>query len=134
MTRFVLDTNHLSDTLKTVSPVRERIYHTHREGNRVGTCLPVLCEFEVGIQLLKRSESYRRALQQLFREVRLWPMERDVAEHYGAIYHELKQRGRVLSQVDMMLSALARSMNLVVLTADQDFEALPDVDVENWLA
>ena len=33
----------------------------------------------------------------------------------------------------MMLAALARQMNLTILTTDQDFAALPDLKIENWL-
>jgi predicted nucleic acid-binding protein len=50
------------------------------------------------------------------------------------IHHDLKRRGRVLSQVDMMLAALARQMTLTIITSDQDFTALPDIPTENWLA
>jgi len=32
-----------------------------------------------------------------------------------------------------MPAALARHMDLTLLTADRDFEALPDLRVENWL-
>jgi predicted nucleic acid-binding protein len=49
------------------------------------------------------------------------------------LYNELKGKGRVLSQVDMMIAALARRMDLVVLTTDRDFEALPDIVTENWI-
>ena len=32
-----------------------------------------------------------------------------------------------------MLAALCRQMNLTLLTTDRDFEALPDIRVENWV-
>ena len=41
------------------------------------------------------------------------------------MHHDLQQWGRVLSQVDMMLAALARQMNLNLVTSDLDFAALP---------
>ena len=56
-----------------------------------------------------------------------------MARGYGEIYVDLRRRGRVLSQVDMMIAALARQMGLTLLTADRDFEALPDLRIENWL-
>jgi tRNA(fMet)-specific endonuclease VapC len=55
------------------------------------------------------------------------------AQVYGGIFHELRQQGKALSQVDMMLAALARQMGLTLLTTDQDFKALPDLRLENWL-
>jgi predicted nucleic acid-binding protein len=80
-----------------------------------------------------RGAAFRSALQRLLGRVRLWPLERETARFYGTIYQELRERGRVLSQVDMMLAALARQMNVTVATADRDFEALPDIRTESWL-
>ena len=33
-----------------------------------------------------------------------------------------------------MLAALTRVMNLTLLTTERDFEALPELTVENWLS
>ncbi len=66
--------------------------------------------------------------------VRLWPLNEEVARLYGEIFLDLRRRGRALSQVDVMLAGLARQMNLTILTSDQDFQALPDLRTENWLA
>jgi predicted nucleic acid-binding protein len=56
-----------------------------------------------------------------------------IAPLYAEIYHELRDKGRVLSQVDMLLAAMTRSMSATLLTSDRDFDALSDLDVENWL-
>jgi predicted nucleic acid-binding protein len=72
-------------------------------------------------------------LRHLFRHLRLWPIEQGLARAYGGVYLELRRKGRVLSQVDMMLAGLSRIMNLTLLTSDRDFEALPDIHTENWL-
>jgi tRNA(fMet)-specific endonuclease VapC len=69
----------------------------------------------------------------LLARVRLWPLEREVAPEYGDVFRELRSHGRVLSQVDMMLAALARRMDLTLVTTDHDFDALPDLRTENWL-
>lgn len=33
----------------------------------------------------------------------------------------------------MMLAALARQMRLTLVTSDNDFAAMPDIQTENWL-
>jgi predicted nucleic acid-binding protein len=38
-----------------------------------------------------------------------------------------------LSQVDILLVALARSIGSTLLSSDRDFEALSYLRVENWL-
>ena len=132
MADYLLDCNHLSRVLRKVSPVRERIHQGRRTGHRFISCYPVLCELEAGIQQTPKPEENRRRLEQLLRHVRLWPLDAQTARLYGKVYVELRGQGRVLSQIDMVLAALARQHKLTVLTTDRDFEALSDLRVENW--
>jgi tRNA(fMet)-specific endonuclease VapC len=129
---FLLDCNHLSAALRKVSAVRERIHEGRRAGHRFVCCHPVLCELEVGIQQTSKPDANRRRLAQLLRHVRLWSMDAETTRLYGAVYIELRRQGRALSQVDMMLAALARQHKLIVLTTDRDFQALSDLAIENW--
>ena len=131
---YLLDTNHLSRAVTPRSFVRQRITDLRQRGVKVGTCVPVLCEIEAGIQQVSQPDVYRLNLERLLRQIRVWPIDSTTARLYGVIHHDLKRRGRVLSQVDMMLAALARQMTLTVGTSDQDFTALPDIPIENWLA
>jgi tRNA(fMet)-specific endonuclease VapC len=132
MPDYLLDCNHLSAALRKVSPVREQIHQGCKAGHRFISCYPVLCELEAGIQQTPKPDENRRRLAQLLRHVRLWPLDTNTTRFYGAVYIELRRLGRVLSQVDMVLAALARQHKLTVLTTDRDFEALTDLRVENW--
>jgi tRNA(fMet)-specific endonuclease VapC len=131
---YVIDTNHLSRAVTPSSSVRRRITDLRQLGLKVGTCVPVLCEIEAGIQQVSQPDVYRLNLERLLRQIRIWPIDPSTATLYGVIHHDLKRRGRVLSQVDMMIAALARQMTLTLVTSDQDFTALPDIPTENWLA
>jgi tRNA(fMet)-specific endonuclease VapC len=133
MNRYLLDTNHLVDAIRKVSRVRDRIRRLAQKGDRFGTCGPVLCELEAGIQQTGQPAASRRRLNTLLGVVRFWTIDLAVAEVYGALYLELRRNGRTLSQVDMVLAALARQMGLALLTTDLDFQALPDIHTENWL-
>jgi predicted nucleic acid-binding protein len=129
---FLVDTNHLSAAVNPVSRVRERLYQQHRQGARFRTCIPVVCEIEVGIQDSPHVDAYRRQLRHLLRKVKLVPLELDMTQAYGEVYRELRRLGRALSQVDMLLAAMVRHMKWTLLTSDRDFEALPDIRTENW--
>jgi tRNA(fMet)-specific endonuclease VapC len=133
MTDYLLDSNHLSAALRKVSQLRDRMHQARRAGNRFISCYPVLCELEAGIQQTRHPDENRRRLNQLLRHVRLWPIDGETARIYGGVFIELRRRGRVLSQVDMMLAALARQHKLMVLSTDRDFEALADLRVEDWV-
>jgi tRNA(fMet)-specific endonuclease VapC len=94
----------------------------------------VLCELETAIQNSSRPASCYHHLNTLLAHIRLWPVDRDIARIYGELYLDLARRGRILSHVDIVLAALARQLNLILLTTDRDFEALPDLRTENWLS
>jgi tRNA(fMet)-specific endonuclease VapC len=130
---YLLDCNHVSAALRKVSMVRERIHQGRRVGHRFICCHAVLCEMEVGIQQTLKPDEIRRRLVQLLRHVRMWPLGAETTRVYGEVYIELRRHGRALSQVDMMLAALARQQKLIVLTSDRDFEALSDLAIENWI-
>jgi predicted nucleic acid-binding protein len=57
-----------------------------------------------------------------------------IADNYAEAYHELQKAGRALSQVDILLAAMARCLKATLLTTDHDFHALPDIRSQNWIA
>jgi tRNA(fMet)-specific endonuclease VapC len=132
MPGYLLDTNHLGMAVRPGSAVCQRLEAVRKQGVRVGTCIPVLCELEVGIRKVSRPDEYRWALKRLFRFVRLWPIDQQTAQLYGEVYHELRTQGRVLSQVDIILAALARQLKLTLLTTDRDFDGLDSLSVDDW--
>ena len=81
---------------------------------------------------VRRRLAYERDLNHLLLQIRIWPIDRETTRIYGDIFIELRRLGRVLSQVDMMIAALARQMKYTILTTDRDFEALPDIETEDW--
>jgi predicted nucleic acid-binding protein len=133
MSGFLLDTNHLSAAIEDNHPLLQRLKQTHGAGNRLGTCVPVLCELEAGIAAMNRPDEARQALRSVLRFVRVWPLKTTTAVNYGELFWELRRAGRVLSQVDMMVAAMALSDRLTVLSSDQDFAAVGQLRCENWL-
>ena len=81
---------------------------------------------------VRRKAPYRRGLDHLLRQLRIWPIDRKTAQFYGDVYMELRRKGKALSQVDIMVAALARQTKLTILTTDRDFDALPDLRTADW--
>jgi hypothetical protein len=84
------------------------------------------------IQKTRHVDAYRRQLGHVLRKVKLIPLDSATSRLYGEIYCDLTRRGRVLSQVDMMLAAIANQHGLSLLTSDLDFEAVPGLRTEDW--
>ena len=132
MPAYLLDTNHVGMAVDRASVVGQRIFEARLKGTRLGTCLPVLCEIEAGLRQVRHKVKYRRDLNHLLVQLRLWPIDLKTTQIYGDLYGELRRRGRILSQVDIMVAALARQRKLTILTTDRDFEALPDIRTVDW--
>jgi predicted nucleic acid-binding protein len=84
MRGYLLDTNHLSHALRVVSPLRDRLRRAHRQGFRLITCWPVLCELQEGIVFTADPNHYGRTLKTLMKEMRIWPMDWNLVELYGS--------------------------------------------------
>jgi len=132
MPAYLLDTNHVGMAVDRASVVAQRIFEARLAGMRLGTCLPVLCEIEAGMRQVRHKVKYRKDLNHLLLQLRLWPLDLKTSQIYGDVYMELRQRGRALSQVDIMVAALARQRKLTILTTDLDFEALSDIRTADW--
>lgn len=133
MTKYLLDTNHLSAYLARHPTLETRIDAAMRAGDRFGLCLPVLFEYRAGIRLgryYQRNLSRLRASLTLFR---LWPMDVDTSGEFADLFRECREQGRVMSQFDMTIAAVARQQDLVLLSADQDFKGVARLKWENWL-
>jgi len=134
MTRYLLDTNHLSAPLNNDAGIQQGLRDARLRGDRVATCVPVLCELQAGIAFTAQRAQNQHRLSQLLRQVRLWPLDADTAFFYGELFYELRRKGRALSQVDIMLAALARQVKATVVSTDRDFDAVPGIQTESWLA
>src|ERR1043165_3964472 len=130
MTRYLLDSNHLANGIRKVSALRERIREMRRKGHKFATCWPALFELEMGIAQTKDAEACHRNLRILLKEVRIRPLDWGLLGTFGQLHMQLKSRGRVLSFVDKVLAALAIIEDATILTADLDFQSLPEIRTE----
>lgn len=133
MKRYLLDTNHLSAYLDRNGGLQGRVDAGLVTGDRFGIALPVLCEYRAGIAVGSRFQRNLARLTAAMGIFRLWPADQHTAVEFGNLFQELRRAGRMLSQFDLLIAAMARQHGLTLLTADRDFQVVPRLAVENWL-
>jgi tRNA(fMet)-specific endonuclease VapC len=133
VTRYLLDTNHLSGYLDRNSQLEARVDAGLRGGDRFGISLPILCEYRAGIAKGSRFQRNLARLNAALEILRLWPANGQTSEEFGNLFQALRQAGRMLSQFDLLIAAMARQHDLTLLTADVAFREVPGLRVENWL-
>lgn len=134
MADYLLDTNHASPLVTLGHPLRERILRGLTQGHGFAICVPVLTETLFGISLLPRAASNRSEWHRLRAAVPCYVPDESDAESAADLQLALRRRGRQLETVDALIAVVALRNGLTLLTTDKDFEAVPGLPQENWLA
>ena len=133
MADYLLDTNHASPLVTLSHPLRERVLLRLDADDTFMICVPVITETLFGIGLLPRATQNLAEWKQLRRQLPcIFPDEID-AEFAAELQISLRRRGRQLETVDALIAAVALRYKLVLLTTDNDFVAVPNLQRENWL-
>ncbi len=133
MTRFLLDTNIAGHYINRRHGVFERARIEVANGNPIGIGIPVLAELVAGIEHSSSRDRNMKRLKTVLASLRLWPFDSPAAFEYGRIYAELARLGRPIGAVDMMIAAIAKTLdNCTVVSSDSDLSAVPGLSVEDW--
>lgn len=132
MTRYLLDTNHLSPLIMPGHPVRALVLERATAGDSFAIPAPVLCEFLYGIRLLPRSAENETAWLGLADTFGYYGVDRRDAEAAAELRLRLRKVGQQLALVDALIAIVALRHGLTLLTTDADFAAIPDLQKENW--
>lgn len=98
-----------------------------------GLCWPSIGELWFMVLNSERVEQNRARLNSLLPQFSIWRFEADEAMEFGRIRVQLRKLGTPIPAVDMMIAAIARANDLVLVTADRHFNVVKGLRVENWL-
>jgi len=131
--RYLLDTGIAGDYVNHRRGVFERARLEVVRGSKIGVGLPVLAELYFGIELGSARDQNLKRLRGAFATLTLWPFTEAAAAEYGRLAADLRRRGRIMQQIDIMVAAIAFSLgNCAVVTTDADLSAIPGLVVEDW--
>ena len=122
---YILDTNVVAHYLNDTMPTKTRIDDALQQRNRVYLCQPV--HYEVLRGLLKANAIRKlRAFQEIFMPQLIWlALEDEDWQQAAVFWSDTRKRGRQLSDTDLLIAALTLRIGGILVTADNDFEALP---------
>ncbi len=133
MSAYLLDTNHASPVVTLSHPLRKEVLARLEAGDTFSVCVPVVTELMHGIATLPRAKAtiaeWRRLRPRLDCHI---PDEVD-AELAAELQVSLRLRGKQLETVDALIAAVALRYELILLTTDKDFSAIPTLRRDNWL-
>ena len=133
MTRYMLDTNIISDLIRNPQGRAAKRIAKVGEDN-ICTSIIVAAELRYGCA---KSGSTRllKAVEELLGEIEVLPLEVPADTDYGGIRSELEAAGKPIGSNDLLIAAHAGAIQATIVTANTDeFKRIRGLSVENWLA
>jgi tRNA(fMet)-specific endonuclease VapC len=132
LTRYMLDTNIISDLIKNPQGKAAKKIAAVGEDN-VCTSIIVAAELRYGCSKAN-SKRLHKAVESLLGEIEVLSFDIPADIEYGEIRSELEIAGKPIGANDLLIAAHARAAAATVVTANVgEFERVRGLKVENWL-
>lgn len=133
MTRYLLDTNIISDLIR--NPQGRAAKRVARIGeDNICTSIIVAAELRYGCAK-SGSKRILKAVEDLLGEIDVLPFDAPADAEYGGLRAELEAAGKPIGGNDLLIAAHALATGAIVVTANADeFKRIQGLNVENWLA
>ncbi|SIO18153.1 tRNA(fMet)-specific endonuclease VapC [Bradyrhizobium erythrophlei] len=133
MTRYMLDTNIMSDLIR--NPQGKAAKRIARVGeDNICTSIIVAAELRYGCAK-SGSQRLLKAVEDLLGEIDVLPFEVPADAEYGGIRSELEAAGKPIGGNDLLIAAHAYATGATIVTANSgEFKRIRGLNVENWLA
>ena len=133
MTRYMLDTNIISDLIR--NPQGKAAKQIAKVGDdTICTSIVVAAELRYGCAK-SGSKRLLSAVEDLLAEIDVLAFDVPADAKYGGIRSELETAGKLIGSNDLLVAAHAQAIGATIVTANVDeFKRIRGLSVENWLA
>lgn len=126
--KYLLDTNIVIALMAGDRNIRQCL----EEAEEVFLSTVVFGELCYGAQNSARAESNMLRLRELATTITILPCTIETAIHYGHIKNSLRRKGRPLPENDIWIAACAMHNNLVLISRDEHFTHINNLQLERW--
>lgn len=128
---YLFDATAISDLLAERFDFLNRVDQLLLSGNKVGICHPIYYELMRGLIWRKAPKKLFILQNKVLPKLDWIPLEDQDWSQAAQFWADLVRAGRSLSDVDILLAAMAYRLNATIVSSDNDFDALP-IKRENW--
>jgi tRNA(fMet)-specific endonuclease VapC len=135
MPRYLLDTNILSDLIKSPQGVVAQTIRSlpAEDQDTLATSIVVAAELRYGAAK-KGSRKLTDRVEQLLEAIDVLPLEADADRFYATTRMELERAGKIIGGNDLLIGAHALSLGAVLVTDNvREFGRIKGLILKNWL-
>jgi len=91
----------------------------------IGDSISIITVMEI-IRALDKNKRLK-VLEQLKKTYTIYPLDENVALEYSELYYKLKEKGSLMSDLDLIIASTAKAHDEELITKDKDFLRLNDL-------
>ncbi len=129
----LLDTDTVSYFLRGEPAVRDRVAAYLDDYDCLN--MSILTYYEIQSGLAYRDNANLLSDFQQFADLnRVFPLTREAANTSARWYAQLRKRGRLIDDVDLLIAGIAETNDLLIVTHNRShFDRIPELEVEDWM-
>lgn len=131
--KYMLDTDTCSYIIKTPQLVRKRFEQIHAGDISISSI--TWAELNSWVINSSKPEQRLMSLQKMFAPIAILPFTTEDAAFHGSIRKNLKDRGKMIGALDLLIAAHALSRGLTIVTNNTEhFGRISRLRIENWVS
>jgi len=129
--RYLLDTNMASYIIKgNIPAVRRHVVKVPMAQLAISAVTEG--ELRYGVERRLDATHLRSIVNEFLLRVTILPWDSEAARHYGQIRAALEREGQTMGNLDLMIGAHALALGIVLVTNDQAFTRIKDLQLADW--
>ena len=133
MVRYCLDTNVIIDFFRGDDFITDKIREL--SSDELFFTAVSLCEIFRGIYLYSKNEEQEielRDVQIFLQTVKVLSLDIDSCREFGKIFAELKKKGKMTQESDLMIASIAKTNNAILVTRNKKHFENTGIKIEVW--
>ena len=128
----IIDTSVLIPFLNGAPDVVDKVREVSAKTDRIAITIITVYEIMKGAYLSSKRENNLEDVKEAISNMQILDLSPQACEEASRIFCSLKESGKMISEFDILIAAIAKTNGEDILTRDQHFESIKGIDVIRW--
>jgi len=129
---LILDTDILVALLKGEPDAIQTIRALEEKNDRIATTAVTAYELLKGAYISSKPKENIEKVQEIISNVQVLDLSLKACEEASKIYRDLRKAGSLIGEFDVLITAIARMYDEIIMTRDEHFTFIRGIKVTEW--
>jgi predicted nucleic acid-binding protein len=128
----IIDTSVIIPFLNGAPEIVDKVRDVSRASGRVVITVITAYEMLKGAYLSSKREDNLKDVREAISNMEVLDLTPEACEEASSIFCSLKESGKMISEFDILIAAIAKANGEAILTRDQHFKSIKGIEVIQW--